>query len=286
MKRLLRGMIMMALLLPAAGGFAEDSQRCPCCGQEVLSGFVAPNAAAPVVAPVSLAGPVAAEAAEMKKKPPRNWKSSVYGGFGAKSGNTVERSYRYGVEFNKKEEDFDRYRLKADGKYRETGDRTTDSKAEASGEMRHMLNERWFAYGTLSALHDDLKDLSYRIKAGPGLGYYFVDTDELTVDISSGPLYVREKNPDGKSGYLAWQFAQGLDWHITSTFRWWASTEVVVDASDVASYTVAFKTGVDNRINEHLSLVVAIEDDYDSTPEEGDIKKNDFEISTGLRYIF
>lgn len=264
--------MVLALLLSVAGGYAEtnqtaaaDSQHpgaCPHCG------FVQTNQ---TMAPVPAA---------------RDWKSSVYGGFSAKSGNTVEQSYKFGGDFSQHGKIY-RGTLKADGRYSKTEEQVTASKAEASGEMRRMLNEHWFTYGVLSALHDDLKDLSYRVKTGPGLGYYFFDSKELTMDVSSGPLYVLERTTDDQSGYLAWRFAQGVDWQITDTFRWWFSTEAVVDTTDVAAYTVAFKSGVESKLNSKLSLLVMVEDDYDSRPEtEEDVKKNDFEISTGLRYTF
>lgn len=289
-------------LLPSAGVPAEIAGQelhiCPCCGKPLPEGYVLvyTNTAASAES-VSL--PPATAAADVKPAveptdPVRtavvapatnNWKVTVYGSFAAKSGNANEKSYKYGGEFEKKADKVYRYKLKLDGKYGRTEDQLTDSKAEASGEMRRMFDERWFAYGTLAALHDDLKDLSYRAKSGPGLGYYFVDTDELVADLSSGPLYVQEKNSAGSSGYLAWRVAQWFDWNITKTFRWWISTEAVMNPSDAASYTVAFKTGVDSKINNYLSLIVVIEDDYDSMPERaGNIEKNDFEISTGLRY--
>lgn len=264
--------IALTLVLTAAGVCAETNQAaavdakhpaaCPHCG------FVPTNQT------------VAAVPAQ------RDWKSSVYGSFSAKSGNSVERSYKIGGDFSQNGRIY-RGKLKADGKYSKAEDEVTASKAEASGEMRRMLNKRWFTYGVISALHDDLKDLSYRVKTGPGLGYYFVDSDELSVDVSSGPLYVIERTTDDQSGYLAWRFAQGIDWQITSTFRWWTGTEAVVDTTDPASYTVAFKSGVESRLNSNLSLIVMVEDDYDSRPDtDENVKKNDFEISTGLRYNF
>ena len=215
-----------------------------------------------------------------------DWKSSLYGGFAAQSGNAVTRSYNYGGEFSRDGKVY-RGKLKLDGKYGKTEDQVTASKSEAAGEMRRMLAGRWFAYGVLSALHDDLKVLSYRIKTGPGLGYYFVDSKELTADVSSGPLYVQEKTSDGSSGYLAWRVAQGIDWHISSTFRWWILTEANVDTADTTAYTIVCKTGVESKINGSVSLLVVIGDDYDSRPETREkIKKNDFEVSTGLRYTF
>ena len=273
--------MLLAVLLAAAGGFAEETNAvphyCDRCQQIINSSSVATNTVLLAPAPSVMSTAAATN----------SWKVTVYGSFAAKSGNTVEKSYKYGGEFAKKDDKVYRYKLKVDGKYGQTEKQVTDSKAEASGEMRRMLEERWFAYGTLSALHDDIKNLSYRVKAGPGLGYYFADTDALIADVSSGPLYVLEKTPDGDSGYLAWRLAQWFDWKITDTFRWWISTEAVLEAADIAAYTLAFKTGVDSKLNENLSLIVVLEDDYDSAPEKaGNIKKNDMEVSTGLRYHF
>jgi putative salt-induced outer membrane protein YdiY len=218
---------------------------------------------------------------------PRDWNASLYGGFAAKSGNTTEESYRYGGEFEKKNGKAYRYRLKMDGRYRETNDRLSESKTELFGEMRRMLNERWFAAGTVSVLHDDIRDISYRVKIGPGLGYYIADTGTLTADVSSGPLYVHEKTEGRRQDYLAWRFAQRLNWQITEAFRWWTSAEAVVDTRDTDAYTLTFKSGIESKINSHLSLLVLVENEYDSLPDAGPgIKKNDFEISTGLRYSF
>jgi len=279
MSRFLKGCILAAGLLPVAGVFAETAGNAP-------QGTICPHCGHVYTAPheTDLAAGGFAEGPQASSN---DWKSTVYGGFAAKSGNAVETSYNYGGEFEKRAAETYRYKLKADGRYSKTEEQVTASKSETSGEMRRMLNERWFAYGTLSALHDNLRDLSYRAKAGPGLGYYFVDTETLVADFSSGPLYVREKTSGGSSGYLAWRAAQWFDWHINSTFRWWISTEAVMETADMAAYTVAFKTGVDSKISDHLSLIVVVADDYDSMPEKkGDIKKNDFEISTGVRYTF
>lgn len=225
-------------------------------------------------------------AEEVLQPPVRDWKADVYGGFDYSSGNTKEKAYKYGGEFEKKNGSGYRYMLKVDGAYRETAGAVSDSKAEASGEMRRMLNDRWFASGTLSALHDDLKDISYRAKIGPGFGRYFVNSEELTANISTGMLYVHEKTSDKESDYLAWRLSQQFNWQATETLRWWFGTELFVDTSDAADYLLTFKAGVDNKINSHFCLITTVENEYDSRPESDNIKQNDFEVSVGLRYTF
>ena len=269
---------MSGLLLAALGVCAETNQ------------IVAADAQHPAVCPhcgfVQTNPPTASVSTTVTPATKKEWKSSIYGGFSAQSGNTTASSYNYGGDFSRQGEVY-RGKLKLDGKYSKSADEVTVSKTEASGEMRRMLDERWFAYGLLSALNDGLKDLDYRVKAGPGLGYYFSDTKDLTSDVSSGPLYVSEQKSGVRSGYLAWRFAQGLSWQITDTFRWWTSTELDMNSTEVASYLVTFKTGVDTKISGNLTLFIVFEDDYDSQPEsKGNIEKNDASINTGIRYKF
>ena len=229
---------------------------------------------------------VFAEEEAVKAAVTNGWKTSVFGAFSARSGNTTSSSYNYGGESTRQGEVY-RGTLKANGSYSETEKQVTSSQAEAAGELRRMLDKHWFAYGVLSALHDEIKDVSYRVKTGPGLGYYFIDTKELKSDVSSGPLFVQEKKAGNASGYLAWRFAQGLDWQINERFRWWVSSEVDVDTTDTSAYIIAFKTGIESKINSSLSLLVMVKDDYDSKPEAaGRIEKNDVELSTGVRYAF
>lgn len=214
------------------------------------------------------------------------WKSSIYGGFSSRSGNTDEQSYSYGGEFEKKNGSAYRYKLKVDGKYRKTDNEVSDSKAEGSGEMRRLFSERGFFSGSLAALHDDLKNLTYRTKLGPGIGHYFVETDPLTADISTGLLHVHEKTADDSADYLAWRLSHWFDWHITETLRWWIGNELFVNTSDSSDWLILSRIGIDSKINGHFSLILALVNEYDNRPDAQDIEKNDFEVSAGLRYTF
>lgn len=223
------------------------------------------------------------------EEPHRDWIASIHGGLDYSSGNTEETAYKYGADYEKKNGSDYRYKLKVLGKYRETEGDVADSKLELSGEGRRIFGEsrRWFGLLTLSALHDDMKDLAYRVKVGPNIGYYLKDTDDLTADVSSGFLYVREDASGSVEDYVAWRVAQWFDWHFTENARWWFGTEMFTDIADPVDFHLTFRTGVDSKINSHYSLIVVLEDTYDNRPEPGqNIEKNDLEIGVGLRYTF
>lgn len=216
----------------------------------------------------------------------RDWHATVYGGLRYSTGNTEESVYQYGGEYDKKDDDTYRYKLKLDGKYRETEGNVNSSKVDASGEMRRKLNPRWFVSGTVSGLHDGQKDLSYRTKIGPGLGLYFKDSEKLTADLSTGLSYVREKTAEGVSDYLGWRLSQWFNWKATETLRWWFSTELFLDTSATSDWQLTFKSGIDQKINSHFGLITVVENEYDHRPEDENLKQNDFEVSVGLRYTF
>jgi len=214
----------------------QEVQFCPCCGQPIPpAGLIVTNPAAPAVVETESAAvpaPVPAATLTPEKTVPRDWRSSIFGGFTAKSGNTTSSSYNYGGDFEKMNGKLYRYKLSGDGRYSKTDDRVNTSKAELSGEMRRLIGERWFVSGRLSALHDDIKEISYRVKAGPGVGRYLADSEALTADVGTGLLYVQEKTSGEVSDYIAWRLSQRIDWQVTKMLKCWAETEFFLNMMD------------------------------------------------------
>lgn len=278
-------------ILTAAAFADEPVQRCPCCGQSLPLGLIVTNTvvSAPAAEAVSAEATALVSVASVtpEQTVPRDWKLSVYGGFSAKSGNTTSSSYNYGGEYEKKNGKLYRYKLAGDGRYSKTENQVNTSKAELAGEMRRLMGERWFSSGRLSAVHDDIKELSYRVKAGPGAGLYLVDSKTLTADVGTGPVYVQEKSSGEVSDYIAWRLSQRVDWQVTEILKCWAQTEFFLNTMDTAHYQISFKSGMESKLNSYLSLIVSVENDYDSLPERsGQVSKNDLEFNTGLRYHF
>lgn len=244
-----------------------------------------PPADAPEPAAVPVPAPELAAAAPEKKAPPRDWKVSAYGGLSVKSGNSSEVSYNYGGEYERKNGSLYRYRLKADGRYSQAEEQVTTSKAEVSGEMRRRVSERWFVSGRMALLHDDIRKIDYRSRTGPGIGLYLADSKTMQADVSTGLHYVREESANEESGYVAWSLSQRLDWQMTQTIKLWTETDFYLSLMETAHYQVTFRSGLENKLSDHLSLVIGLMDDFDSLPERnGNIQKNDVEISTSLRY--
>jgi putative salt-induced outer membrane protein YdiY len=282
----------------AAAVFADEQMCvCPCCGKPLPEGYVLVRTTnAPAAITNALIAAKKAESRGAKEEPVlenkeshRDWKGGLYAGVNYLSGNTEETSYRYGADYEKKNGSDYRYKLNLDGHYRKTDGQEKDSKEELRAEGRRAFGarKRWFSLGTVSVLHDDVKELTYRLKIGPNIGYYLHDKKNLVADVSTGFLYVRENSDGTVEDYLAWRLAQWFDWHLTENTRWWFGTELFTDIGESSDYHLVFRTAVETKINAHYSMIIVLEDTYDNRPEPNtDIEKNDLEISAGLRYTF
>jgi putative salt-induced outer membrane protein YdiY len=214
-----------------------------------------------------------------------DWKASLYGGFSASRGNTTQSAYRYGGQFEKKNGTEYNYKLEGDGRYTHNAVKTTVSKVELTGEMRRLLEDRWFISGRLAALHNDISEIAYQVKTGPGFGRYLADSDALRADVSTGFLYIRENESDEISNYVAWRLSQRLEWQVTQSVKLWTETEFLMSTVDLANYQLTCEAGLENKINHHMSLTVTVQNEYNNQTED-DVEKNDFEIDTGLKYSF
>lgn len=225
--------------------------------------------------------------AEEKGTPERDWKMDMYAGFSARRGNTDEDAYRYGASYKKENGTDYRYLLRLDGHYRRTNDRRTQSQVEASSEIRRMLGERLFMSLNVSGLHDDVRDIKYRLRVGPAIGRYLADSERLTADVSTGPVYIHEKTFVETDDILAWRVLQNMKWSITDTLDFWTSGSADANVENTEDFRVIFRAGIDNKINHRLSLTVMLKNEYENLPQGGaGVKKNDFEISTGLRFTY
>lgn len=217
---------------------------------------------------------------------PRDWRADLYAGFSARRGNTTEDAYQYGGSYDKKNSTLYRYLLRLDGRYRQTNDRRTESRTEVSAEIRRMLDERWFVAGKSSMLYDELRDLRPRVRVGPLLGRYLADCEKLTADVSTGPLYVYERTSADTEHSLAWRVEQNVRLKMTETLDLWSAAHADMDVQEPRDYNLTVRAGMDVKINSRLKLTVMVKNEYENQPQGGPtVKKNDFEISTGLRFV-
>jgi len=218
------------------------------------------------------------------------WKSSAGAGLTYKSGNTEKTTYVADLKSERRSEKTDLI-ASLHGEYGTAEDPATGVESKTEGQLRGQAELRWKLKGKLyvsvnaEALHDALKDISYRVGIGPNIGYYLIDNETQRLDVSAGVNQVFEREAGVEDDYATIRLAEKYNWQITETSSFYLNTEYNARAEDMADYTLLFITGAKSKVSTQLALSLELRDEYDSRPGSG-IEKNDATVIAGLTYDF
>lgn len=249
-----------------------------------------PSLRPPTVVLASLAGLsvalVSAQGAEGAEdlKPTNPWKTSAALGLSLTGGNTETLLVNANVISTKKWGQ-NELALGADGNYGEdSGDKNAES-IRGYAQYNRLFNERLFGYARVEALHDAIADVEYRVTLSPGIGYYFIKTDTITLRAEAGPAYILEKLGRNTEEYMTLRLAERFDWKMTKTSTLWQSAEVLPQVDRFENYLVNAEIGVETALTEKMTLRTYVQDTYDSEPAPGR-KENDVKLVTQIGYKF
>ena len=160
-------------------------------------------------------------------------------------------------------------------------DEKTVENAKVYANAKKTLSPRTFASLDGSVLTDDIALIDYRATLGPGLGAYVVKNDKRSLSLEAGPAYVWEKIDGARNDYLALRFAERYACQATKTAKLVQSLEYVPEAEDFDNYLLTGEIGVEAAINDHLSLRLVVQDQYDNPPAPG-ADRHDLSLIAGL----
>lgn len=246
------------------------------------------------------APPGTAAAPEEKPK----WQTSAGLGFTYSRGNTENVLVTVNIESQRKWEK-NEVTLGLTGGYGEsevtvtdpvTGeeDRETEKNTDfirGFGQYNRLFTERLYGYFRADVLHDDIASVMYRVTLGPGVGYYFIKEEKLTLSGELGPGYVFERLHDEENGtydnddYATLRVSERFEYKINDRARVWQFAEYLPAFEDFSNYTLNFEAGVEADLTKKLALRVVGQDTYRSEPAPGR-KPNDFKLLAGVNYKF
>lgn len=160
--------------------------------------------------------------------------------------------------------------------------KTTAKNGEIKGKMLFPLEGRLSAYLDAGAFADEIADVDYRIKVGPGLAYDFVKTESLVFAVELGVSPMWEKIAGECEYYTAARVAERLEYVFAGGAKVWESFEYLPALNDSEKYFINSEVGVESPLNDTLSLRVVAKDSYNSIPAAG-CEKNDLSITAGIR---
>ncbi len=211
------------------------------------------------------------------------WKSSLSLGATFKDGNTDKELYTMNLKG-------DRYAPKSDwvnslyGEYGKTEGAQTEGQLRGQSNYRYKFDSENFYGGVFAeGYHDALKDINYRLKLGPNVGYYFINHKAVKLDGSFGVNYVHETNSDGNDDHAEWRVAGNYVQTLSETASLYANAEYSSSVDDSKDGTGLFVVGAKSKMNEKLSLFLEVREEYDNLPVSGR-ERVDTTVVAGLTY--
>ena len=214
------------------------------------------------------------------------WKNSVKLGATYKSGNTDENLFTASLENDRYSPDNDVLNSLY-SEYGETDGDRTEGQVRLQSNFRHKFTGDKFYGGTFGeAYNDSIKQIRIRLKLGPNIGYYFINEEHVKFDSSIGINYAYERTAATEDDYGEYRLAAKYFWDFTETASVYCKVEYSARVDDLTEGNGLLVTGVKSKMSDNLSLFVEFRDEYDSSPDSGDIEYNDVTITAGLGYDF
>jgi putative salt-induced outer membrane protein len=230
-------------------------------------------------------GAVSTSAQEAAAKPPdTRWQTSAAIGFTYTSGNSKNLLFTGNI-LGVKKWDKNELSLGADASYGESDGTKNTENYHAFGQYNRLFNDRFYGYGRLDALHDDIADVNYRISLGVGAGYYFIKNAKTTLSGEAGPSVVFEEQGGISDTYAGIRLAERLEHKFNDKVRLWQSLEWIDQVDELDNWILNAEVGVEASLSAKMSLRTYIQDTYDHQPAAGRLK-NDFKLITALAYKF
>jgi len=224
-------------------------------------------------------------------KPPVNWSGSVTVGLTSTHGNTFQESANISGNVTRRTA---QDRLKAYSTYLasrtrddDTGDKvTTEESFTLGSKYDYFLSKKWYTFLNADYKKDHISDLDYRVIAGGGMGYQWIEEDKLKFSTDAGVSELCEKYTKRKAVPLAmrpprWeeeitksdefslQLGYALEWIINEKFSFYHNMRYYPSFGSLSDYFLTTDAELRAEITKSMFGSLKAILDYDSTPGEG-----------------
>jgi putative salt-induced outer membrane protein YdiY len=238
--------------------------------------------------------------AEEEAKPEVEWKSNLALGATYKSGNSDKSLFTANLKA-------DRFGTHNDvlmslyAEYGKTGTQTTpkeqtEGQVLGKAEYRHKFGGSKLFFGVFAeGLNDSIKQIRFRGKVGPNIGYYIIDNETMKWDASFGVNYVYERVGDPVAGpgndiertYGEYRVASNFAWDFTENGSYYLNVEYTANMEDTdVDNGGLLVTGLKGKVATDLSMFIELRDEYDNLPDTAGADHNDLTVMAGLSYDF
>ena len=163
----------------------------------------------------------------------------------------------------------------------------TEGLIKLNSEYRlRFKNKNYFGSIFSQATHDVIRGIHYRVQLGPNIGYYFLNSEKVKLDLSTG-LNATYERLEKEDSYAALRISTRMNYKINIRSETYASLEINSDLSDFTSnFNGLFIFGIKSNLYESFSIYSELRNDYDNLPSQINKDKNEFLLTMGFAYDF
>lgn len=220
-----------------------------------------------------LAASLGASAAD---EPKPGWHGSFGAGLSMSSGNSDAKSFNLG--FDLKYDPKTKNVLKLGGLYlrSEANGATTSDKLSAFARDEYSFSDRFYVYGEVSFLRDEIALLDSLFAPAVGAGYKVVKTDAMTLDLSAGVGGAFEKY-SGQEATSSGAFLAGeaFAWKISPSVSLTQKATGLWKSNDTGDAYYHFEAGLTTSLSKVLELKLAYLLDHKTRPALPTLEKTD-----------
>lgn len=216
-----------------------------------------------------------------------DWDSTFEAGASVSTGNTEQANiylrFKTTTKNDKRQWDYDAsyYRDQTDGNV------TTNKFTTGLKHEWFFQDSPWSVFAQGRFDYDEFQSWDKRVSAAGGLGYLWIDKDDLTVKLKSGAGATREFGSNNENIIPELLAGFDLNWKITKNQKFAAGTTIYPDLSDIGEYRVVSNAQwvIDLNTVDKVSLKVGVENEYQSQVDPG-VKHNDFRLYSAIVFKF
>lgn len=232
-----------------------------------------------------------ADMAKVNPEKPR-WKGAVIAGVTMVRGNTKSTAANIDANAQLRRED-DRIALGAGYYYanqRDNGtgqDNTTLNSYFAKGQYDYFFSDKMYGYGNLRYEKDRISNLDMRLTAGAGLGYQWLEQDDLNFSTEAGIASVNERysNPSESRHNMAARLAYRFDKAINDKVKAFHNLEYLPSLERADTFLGNADVGLRAALTSKLAFEAKAQLAYNSHPSAGRDKK-DMRYILGIGWVF
>jgi len=232
-----------------------------------------------------------ADMAKINPEKPR-WKGAVVAGVTIVRGNTKSTAANIDANAQLRREN-DRITLGAGYYYANQRnnttrqDNTTLNSWFAKGQYDYFFSEKFYGYGNLRYEKDRISNLDMRLTAGTGLGYQWIEQDDLNFSTEAGIASVNERyfNPSESRNNMAARFAYHTDKTINKHVTAFHNAEYIPSLERADTFLANGDIGLRAALTASLAFEAKAQLAYNSHPSAGREKK-DMRYILGLGWTF